>query len=102
MGFFLDFKTEQANPYADYGWLHQPVCGNGIQPYHGRRYALWHHDGKLWNRRMDWCGGSIANAFGSDCWNPGGTADGTEEGTGIIYGTWHFLPVTIDCGIDAG
>lgn len=42
---FLDFKTEQANPYADYGSLHQPVCGNGIQPYHGRRYALWHHDG---------------------------------------------------------
>lgn len=50
----------------------------------------------------DWCGGSIANAFGSDRWHPGSTTVGTEEGTGIIYGTWHFLPVTIDCDIDAG
>ena len=97
-----DFFLILANPYADYGSLHQPVCGNGIQPYNSRRYALWHHDGKLWNRRMDWCGGSVADAFGSDRWHPGGAADGTEEGTGIIYGTWHFLPVTIDCGIDAG
>ena len=51
---------------------------------------------------MDWCSSSIADAFGSNRWNPGGTEDGAEESTGIIYGAWNLLPVTFDCGIDAG